>query len=127
MGRSDCEKNKFCNKIAREWDLQIPGETALGQVDIDNYFGRRIDGIEGVRVELEIGERNVEERKLLEFCDVKKLSVVNTWCEKKERRKITYSVNKNKTEIGFVLVSKNNIKYLKDVKAILQNCSIGWW
>ena len=78
MGRSDCEKNKFCNKIAREWDLQIPGETALGQVDIDNYFGRRIDGIEGVRVEFEIGERNVEERKLLEFCDVKKLSVVNT-------------------------------------------------
>ena len=41
-----------------------------------------------------------------------------TWFEKKEQRKITYSMGRNETESDFVLVSKSNKKYLKDVKAI---------
>ena len=44
--------------------------------------------------------------------------MANTWFEKKEQKKITYGMGGNKTEIDFVLVSKNNRKYLKDVKAI---------
>ena len=35
-----------------------------------------------------------------------------------KQRKITYSMGGNDTEIDFVLVGKNNRKYLKDVKAI---------
>ena len=52
--------------------------------------------------------------------------MANTWFEKKEQRKVIYSAGKNKTEIDFVLVGKNNRKYLKDGKAIpleLQH----WW
>ena len=64
---------------------------------------------------IEFGKRNVEERRLLEFCDEKKLCMANTWFEK---RKITYSMGANEIEIDFLLVGKNNIKYLKDVKAI---------
>ena len=44
--------------------------------------------------------------------------MVNTWFEKKEQRKITCSMGGNETEIDFVLVGKNNRKYLKDGKAI---------
>ena len=44
--------------------------------------------------------------------------MANTWFEKKEQRKITYSMDGNETKIDFVLVGKNNRKYLKDVKAI---------
>ena len=44
--------------------------------------------------------------------------MANTWFEKKEQKKITYSMGGNETEIDFVLVDKNNKKYLKDVKAI---------
>ena len=39
-------------------------------------------------------------------------------CFEKEQRKITYGMCGNETEIDFVLVGKNNKKYLKDVKAI---------
>ena len=56
--------------------------------------------------------------RLLEFCDEKELCVTNTWFEKKEQRKTTYSMGENETEIDFVLIGKNNRKYLKDVKAI---------
>ena len=65
-----------------------------------------------------IGERNVERRRLFQFCDEKELCVANTWFEKKEQRKITNSMGGNETEIGFVLIGKNNRKYLKDVKTI---------
>ena len=38
--------------------------------------------------------------------------------EKKEQRKITYSMSGNETETDCVLVDKNNRKHLKDEKAI---------
>ena len=47
------------------------------------------------------GKRNVEERRLLEFCDEKKLCEANTWFEKKEQRKIAYSMGEIK--LGLIL------------------------
>ena len=44
--------------------------------------------------------------------------VANTWFEKMDHRKITCTMGGNETEIDFVLVGKNNKKYLKDVKVI---------
>ena len=91
--------------MGSEWDLQNPGEVVLGMGDFNGHVGRRIDGFEGVQGGYEIGTRNVEERRLLEFCDEKELCVANTWFEK-EQRKITYSMGGNETEIDFVLVGK---------------------
>ena len=65
-----------------------------------------------------ISKKNVEGRRLLKFCDEKELCVANTWFEKKEQSKIAYSMGGNETEVDFVLVGKNNRKYLKDVKTI---------
>ena len=44
--------------------------------------------------------------------------MANAWFEKKEQRKITYSMGGNETEIDFVLIGKNNRKCLEDVKAV---------
>ena len=38
--------------------------------------------------------------------------MANTWFEKKEQRKITNSMSGNETKIDFVLIGKNNRKYL---------------
>ena len=96
--------------------MQNPGEGVLGLGDFNGHVGRRIDGFGGVHGRYGIGEKNVE--GLLEFCDEKGLCLANTWFEKKEQRKITYSMGGNETEFDFVLVGKNNRKYLRDVKAI---------
>ena len=85
--------------------------------DFNGHVGRRIGGFVGVHGVYGIGKRNVKGRKLLKFCDEKELCMVNTWFEK-EQRKITYSLGGNKTEVDFVLVGKNNRKYLKDVETI---------
>ena len=65
-----------------------------------------------------IGDRNVEGKMLLEFCDEKELCVVNTWFRKGEKRKVTYSAGRNESKIDFVLVGKGNRKYPRDVKVI---------
>ena len=90
-------------------------------------LGRRIDGFKGVRGGYGIGNKNVEGKRLLEFCDEKELCVANTWFEKKEQRKITYSMGGNETDIDLALVGKNNKKYLKDMKSFPGKCNIGWW
>ena len=111
LGRSECKKDQFYNNMASEWDLQNPGEVVFALGHFNGHVGRRIDGVEGVHGGYEIGKRNVEERRLLEFCDKKELCVANTWFEKKKQRKITYSMGRNENEIDFILVGKNNRKY----------------
>ena len=70
--------------MASGWDLQNPSELVLGMGDFSAHVGRRINGFEGVHGGYEIGKRNVEERRLLEFCDEKEMCVENTWFDKKE-------------------------------------------
>ena len=75
--------------MAKEWDLQNPGEVVFGLRNFNGHVGRRINRFESVHGGYGIGKRNVEGRRLLEFSDEKELCVENTWFEKKEQRKIT--------------------------------------
>ena len=81
--------------MTSEWDSQNPGKVVFGQGD----FNGRIDGFEGVHGGYSIGKRNAEGIRLLEFCDEKKLCMANTWFEKKEQRKITYSMGEMKLRL----------------------------
>ena len=65
-----------------------------------------------------IGKRNAEERSLPEFCNEKKLCMVNTRFYKANKRKITYGAGGCQTEIDFVLVREKYRKYIRDVKVI---------
>ena len=73
--------------MAGKWNLQSPGEVVLGLEDFNGYVGKQIDWFEGVHNGYGIGKKNVEERRLLEFCDEKKLCVANTWLERRSREK----------------------------------------
>ena len=60
--------------MASEWDFQSPGRVVLGMGDFNEHVGKRIDVCEGVHGGYEIGKKNVEERRLLEFCDEKEVA-----------------------------------------------------
>ena len=77
-----------------------------------------MDGFEGVHGGYGFGDRNMEGRMLLEFCDQKELCIANNWFKKENERKITFRTGENRTEIDFVLVGKDQRKYLKDVNVI---------
>ena len=105
VGRSESQKDQFYNVKTRQWDLKNPGEVVLGMGDFSGHV-RRIDGFEGVHGGYGIGKTNVDERRLFEFCDETELCVANTWFEKKEQKKITYSMDEHETKTDFVLVGK---------------------
>ena len=77
VGRSDSEKDQY-NEMASEWDLQNPDEMILGLIDCSTHVGRWIDSFEGIHGRNAIGKRNVEKRRLVEFCDEKELHTANT-------------------------------------------------
>ena len=68
FGKSECKKNQFYNDMASEWDSQNPGEVVLVLENFKGHAGRRINDFEGGHG---IVKKNVEERRLLKFCDEK--------------------------------------------------------
>ena len=94
------------------------GEVVLGMGDFNGHVGKRIEGHEDVNEGNGIGERNMEGKMLLEFCDEKELCVANKWFRKGEKRKTSNSARGNESEIDFVLARKGNRKYLRVVKVI---------
>ena len=103
-GRSHSVKDQFYNEIAREGHLQNPGKMIRGLGEFNRHVERLNDGFVGVHGAYEIGNSNVEEQGLHEFC-YKKMCVAST-CFQKEQRKITCSMDRNITETNFVLAGK---------------------
>ena len=85
------QRKRFYDDLRSEWDYHSMGELVLSMGDFNGHVGKRIEGYEGVHAEKGTGERKVEEKMLLEFCDEKELCVANTWFRKGEKRKVTYS------------------------------------
>ena len=56
---------------------------------------------------------------LLEFCLEKELCVLNTWLKREEKRKVTFRIGGNETEIDFMLTKKEHQPFILNVKAIL--------
>ena len=71
------KKDQFYDDMTGEWDLQKPDEVVRGLGDFNRHVARRIHVFEAVHVGYGIGKRNVEESRLLEFCDEKELYVAN--------------------------------------------------
>ena len=55
---------------------------------------------------------------LLEFCIEKELCMSNAWLKREEKRKVTFRMEKNVTEINFVLIQKEHLRFMQNVKAI---------
>ena len=64
--------------MVSERNLQNRGKMSFGLGDFNGLVRRQIDGFEGVHGGNGIDEKNVEGRRLSEFCDEKELYVANT-------------------------------------------------
>ena len=49
---------------------------------------------------------------LLEFCVEKELCVSNTCFKRYERRKVTFRMGENETELDFVLIKKEHRRFI---------------
>ena len=92
--------------MASKWSFGSSSEIIVSLGDFNEHVGKYAEGFKGVRGGNDIGKRNVEERRLLQFCN-KELCMGNTWFNKTDRRKIINSTSGCETEIDFVLVGEN--------------------
>ena len=61
----------------------------------------------------EFGRKNV-----IGFCLEKELCVPNRWFKREEKRKVTYRMGENETEIDFVMIKKEHRWLIKNVRAM---------
>ena len=85
--------------------------------DLNGHIDRHIDGFDGLHGLYGDGQKNLEGRMLLEFCLEKELCVLGTWFKREEKRKVTFRMGENETEIDFVLLKKECRWFLRNVKA----------
>ena len=77
-GKSLEEKQSFYDKLKCEWDMNSADDLVMCARDFNGHFGRHIDGFNRVYGGYGVGQRNLEGRMLLEFCQEKELCVTNT-------------------------------------------------
>ena len=72
------EKQSFYDEMKGEWDMDSASDLVMCLGDIDGHIGRHIDRYDGDHGWYGTGQRNLEGRRLLEFCPEKELGVSNT-------------------------------------------------
>ena len=66
--KTDSEKERFYEEMAREWSMANANEMVLGLGDFNGHKGKCAEGFEGIHGGYGIGKRNVEGRMLPAFC-----------------------------------------------------------
>ena len=99
--------------------MHSAGDLVMCLDHFNGQIGRHIDEVVGVHGRYGVDQWNLEGRMLLEFCMEKELCVLNTWIKREEKRKVTFTIRKNDTEIDFVLIKKESQCFIGNVKTIL--------
>ena len=84
--KPDIQKDKFYDELIYEWDMKGTKKLTLGIGDFNGHVGKKVDEFESVHGGNGIGEQNLENRMMLEFCNQKDLCVANTWFKKRKGR-----------------------------------------
>ena len=85
----------FYDELKGEMDTHSAGDLVLCLGDFNRHVGRHIDGFNGVHVGYVVGQRNLEERMLLELCLENELYVSNIWFKREVKRKVTFRMGGN--------------------------------
>ena len=116
--RSLEEKLSIYDELKGEWDKHSVGDLVMSLGNHSGHVGRYIDGFDGVHGENCIGQKKLEGRILLEICLEKKLCVSNAWFKREEKRKVTFRMGENETEIDFVLIKEEYCHFIQNVTVI---------
>jgi hypothetical protein len=120
VGRPMDEKENFYIALGKSLhDLgNRNGEMAVVCGDFNGHVGEDIEGYEGVHGGKGFGKRNLEGEMLLEFAGAHQLSIMNTWFEKSELRKVSYVSGGNQTVVDYILIDQRERSSVSDVTVI---------
>ena len=86
--------------------------------DFNGHIGIDADGYEEVHDGTGFGRRNLEGERILKFAVAHNLVVSNSRFTKRVCHLVTYQSGKNQNQIDYILVKRQNMKLVRDVKVI---------
>ena len=118
VGRPAEEKEEFLTVLGDVLRRVCDHEDLIVCGDMNCHVGLRADGFESVHGGRGYGVRNAEGEAFLEFATAMNLAVVNTWFVKRESQRISYDSGGNTTTVDYVLVRREKLSMVKDMKVI---------
>ena len=87
--------------------------------DFNGHIRKNANGHEGVHGGRRFGRYNLESERILKFVVAHNLVVSNSFFTKRKSHLVAYRSGKNQRQIDCILVKRQNIKLVCDVKVIL--------
>ena len=123
QGRPTDEKEEFYNCLQEVYEGVVCRENIIVLGDLNGHVGRERIGIQNVIGAFSIGNKNVEGERIIDFCVVNSLSIMNTfYCHQDSHKWTWYRWNSarqeytDKSMIDLMLTNSKNL--FMDVKAI---------
>ena len=118
VGCTEDEKDLFWDSLAELMrDIPKDEDVYIG-ADLNDHVGEKCKHFSSVHGGHRLGTQNPEGESILQFAEAENLVVANTWFQKKDEHKVTYSSRGKKTQIDYILVRREKLKHLKNCKAL---------
>ena len=117
-GLDDSVKDLFYENL--QWTLTkiSASEILLVFGNFNGHIGKTADGYEGGHGGKGFGRRNLEGEGIFEFAEAHNLVVSNSLFTKRESHLVTFQSGENQSQIDYILVKRQNVKLVRDVKVI---------
>ena len=117
-GLEDSIKDTFYDNLLSMTSDLPDNEIVIPCGDWNGHVGKVSAGYEGVHGGHGYGTRNDDGDRILDFAVANDFVIGNTFFEKRNSHLITYQSGPSSTQIDFILLRKQHLKLVKDIKVI---------
>ena len=118
QGCTEEEKDAYREKLEGYMERIPRTERIVIAGDMNAQVGENCDGYERVHGGLGFIRRNLEGERLLEVAEIADMTILNTMFKKRRNHLITYKSGGNETQIDYIMVRKEDRKFVMDCKLI---------
>ncbi|EYC33327.1 hypothetical protein Y032_0002g726 [Ancylostoma ceylanicum] len=117
-GCTEADKEAFYEELDDVIRSAPEGDYMTVAGDFNGHVGQDRQGFERVHGGISFGRRNQEGERIIELAEAHDLAIASTFFIKRESQKITYCSGGRQSEIDHILVRRQFLKTVKDVKTI---------
>ncbi|XP_063598709.1 craniofacial development protein 2-like [Penaeus indicus] len=112
------DKEEFWEKLDDLVQLIPREERLIIGADFNGHIGERNGGDERVMGKFGYGTRNVEGQDIVDFAHRMEMAVINTFYNKRESHKITYTSGGKQTQIDYIMGRRTHLREARDCKVV---------
>ncbi|XP_063599488.1 uncharacterized protein LOC134775808 [Penaeus indicus] len=113
-----CHREDFWEKLADLVQLIPREERLIIGADFNGHIGEGNGGDERVMGKFGYGTRNVEDQDIVDLAHRMEMAVINTFYNKRELHKITYTSGGRQTQIDYIMGRRTHLREARDCKVV---------